>query len=205
MKCKGCGKDSSEVKKFHPRLQVCTCCYQRQWRKGEHIVKQHRPQSVDPVDWYTRDERCTLDIETGCWLSHAPKNKDGYPWVRVNGKTRYLGHLILEKKLGRRLKEGMNEIMRHTCHVRHCVNPAHLLVGSPQDNMNDKVEAGRQSRGENHGMTKINEHQVRFILKYNQVHGDCPMYTYAELAKMFMLTKEYIGEVARREVWRHIA
>lgn len=36
----------------------------------------------------------------------------------------------------------------HSCDQRWCVNPSHLFLGTPQDNMSDKTRKGRQAKGE---------------------------------------------------------
>jgi hypothetical protein len=38
-------------------------------------------------------------------------------------------------------------LVRHQCDTPLCVNPSHLLLGSAQDNSDDKLARGRQFRG----------------------------------------------------------
>lgn len=37
----------------------------------------------------------------------------------------------------------------HTCDVRNCFNPAHLFVGTPQENTNDMMKKGRYNHNRN--------------------------------------------------------
>ena len=55
------------------------------------------------------------------------------------------------------------ERLRHTCDNTLCCNPAHLIEGSQQDNMDDKVARGREAHGESHGMTKVSSADVMEI------------------------------------------
>lgn len=84
----------------------------------------------------------------GCleWL--AGKISDGYGHFWAGGKT-YRAHRIAYF-----LATGEDPHLlqaRHSCHVRHCVNPAHLRPGTQQDNSDDMVVAGRAARGDRNG------------------------------------------------------
>lgn len=43
----------------------------------------------------------------------------------------------------------------HHCDNPRCCNPRHLFVGTHQDNVDDKVSKGRQSRGERHSAIRL--------------------------------------------------
>jgi hypothetical protein len=60
----------------------------------------------------------------------------------------------------------------HTCDVRHCVNPAHLFVGTKSDNMRDMLRKGRDgfrtkperwARGARQGKAKLTDDAIREI------------------------------------------
>lgn len=51
------------------------------------------------------------------------------------------------------------ERLRHTCDNPICCEITHLLAGTQQQNMDDKVARGRQAKGENHGRAKLSDEQ----------------------------------------------
>jgi hypothetical protein len=102
----------------------------------------------------------------------------------------------------------------HSCDNSLCINPAHLFAGTHADNMADVVRKGRQARGPSHkGPTmeqrlrgaahyasKVNEEDVREIRRLRAMG-----YTLTQLAQRFPLHPMTIGEIARKETWRHVA
>lgn len=79
-----------------------------------------------------------------CWPWHGARHVNGYG--QINGRR--VGRLLL----------GLTEPgveARHTCDTPECVNPAHLIPGSHQDNMDDRQARGRTARGMRNGKTKI--------------------------------------------------
>lgn len=76
-----------------------------------------------------------------CWLWVGAVNSKGYGSFTFNGK-RILAHrysYILNKG---EIPEGM--FICHTCDNPACVNPEHLWIGSPLENMVDMFSKGRQ-------------------------------------------------------------
>lgn len=51
-------------------------------------------------------------------------------------------------------------LVRHTCDNSRCVEPSHLVLGTHADNMRDRMERGRQARGERHGQSALSDAQL---------------------------------------------
>ena len=118
-----------------------------------------------PTDVHERIQTHITKIDGGCWEWNGVKNGAGYGMVWLNGKHHRVHRLMLSKKLNRPL-EG-TEITRHMCNNPACCNPEHLEVGTIQDNINDKVSAGRQAKGEKNGQSKLTDKQVEEIRDLN--------------------------------------
>lgn len=89
----------------------------------------------------------------------------------------------------------------HTCDNPPCVNPAHLFLGTSQDNADDKMSKNRQIKGSKHGNSKINENTVR-IIKMLSVSG---IWTYEELGIICGgLNKSNIMRILRGDSWKHV-
>lgn len=73
----------------------------------------------------------------GCWewKSHEAR---GYAFVRVRGRRHAVHRLAMMAELRGRLDSSMP--VHHKCAVRHCVNPAHLQVVTPQENTAEMFE-----------------------------------------------------------------
>ena len=118
-----------------------------------------------PTDVFVRIQSHITKTDSGCWEWNGVKNDAGYGMVWLNGKNHRVHRLILTKKLGRPLETC--EVTRHLCNNPICSNPEHLDVGTTQDNINDKVKADRQAKGEKSGVCKITDVQVEEIRQLN--------------------------------------
>jgi hypothetical protein len=104
----------------------------------------------------------------------------------------------------------MGLFVMHSCDNPSCVNPSHLFVGTPQDNMTDKVCKGRQShvgssrnppRGERNCKAKLTEDQVRFI-RARHSEGR----SISEIGGLigWIVGSASLSQVVKRRTWRHV-
>jgi hypothetical protein len=58
-----------------------------------------------------------------------------------------------------------SQLVMHTCDNRRCCNPAHLVLGTPGDNVRDMVAKNRTPNrgGENHGKAVLTNSQAQEI------------------------------------------
>lgn len=105
------------------------------------------------------ERRLLRDGENGCWEWSGFVKPDGYVQVRVGRRRPYAHRLFWEINVGE-IPEGMH--LLHRCDNRRCVNPAHLFLGTHQDNMRDRNEKGRQGCG-GHQKRKLTVEDVQEI------------------------------------------
>lgn len=138
-----------------------------------------------------------------CWLWSAGVNADGYGSVRAGGAMRRAHRLAYEAVHGEGSAVGL--VVRHRCDVPACVNPAHLEIGTPADNVRDRDERGRRiaPKGEANGRSRLVEADV-VAIRSLYVRG-CRDLGQPGLARRFGVSQPVIGEIVRRESWGHVA
>lgn len=86
---------------------------------------------------------------TGCWEYRGAKNHNGYGVVNVRGKGTRRAHRVMYEYIAGPFPED-RPLARHRCDNPPCVNPAHIVPGTHEDNMADMVERGRSVRSHTH-------------------------------------------------------
>jgi hypothetical protein len=166
--------------------------------------------------------------ESGCRLWLASCDSRGYGHIWDKGKLR-IAHRVAWELTNGPIPDGLWVL--HRCDVRRCVNPAHLFLGTHDDNMHDMVRKGRHvpclgdkngarthperlARGDRRGPRKHKdrmprgEDHFRTTLTNKDVLAIRTKFTYGH--KKLWLAKEYgvgwstIDRIIRREVWTHI-
>ena len=99
--------------------------------------------------------RVSPSVGTECWEWTGHIDRKGYgQFCRWNGR-KFGAHRVSYATCVADIPSGM--LVLHSCDNRKCVNPAHLSVGTPLDNMRDKVVRGRlpDCKGERNGRAKL--------------------------------------------------
>lgn len=125
-----------------------------------------------------------------CWEWQGRSNRAGYG--RFVGK---MAHRFAYTFFNGPIPEGL--IVRHRCDNPKCCNPAHLEVGTHQDNSDDKVKRGRASVGAKHGRTRLTLDQAIYI----RTNPDKK--TLAVLAKEFGIAESTASYVRSGRSWKY--
>ena len=120
-------------------------------------------------------------------------NPAGYGTTRAWG-TKWRTHRLALELEG---VDTTGHLVLHSCDNPACCNPEHLRLGTPQDNMDDKVNRNRQSRGGTNGFGKLTEQQV---LEIRAIRG----MTRKEIAERYGVTEMNITNIINRKTWKHI-
>lgn len=84
----------------------------------------------------------------------------------------------------------------HRCDNRLCCNPAHLFLGSAQDNTSDAKAKGRLATGERHG------HSVLSARQAIEIRCCVGVITQRALAAIYGVSQTAISRIAVDETWR---
>ena len=124
-----------------------------------------------------------------CWLWTAGGIKGGYGMMTWNGK------LILAHRISYELANGpfpKELCVCHSCDNPPCVNPAHLFLGTNQDNVDDKNRKGRgvYLTGEKHGSCKYSDTLIAEV-RFQHEQGMGPM----ELVRKYGISHTHICRI----------
>lgn len=134
-----------------------------------------------------------------CWLWTAGTDRRGYGRIRSDlgaMKTVRAPRVSYEIHFGCAPPEAL--FVCHSCDNPRCVNPKHLFLGTPAENMADRDRKGRMAprQGLNNPAAKVTPTIVREIRATN---GTC-----RHLADRFGLSPGQVWNIKQRKNWAHI-
>jgi hypothetical protein len=145
------------------------------------------------------ESKVRRDRKAGCWLWRGSKRGGGYGQFSIKGKL-HAAHRVAFELYNGPIPDGL--CVCHKCDVRECVNPDHLFLGTQADNVRDRDEKGRTSKGKKHALAKrhalakLTEAAVRDIRTKRM--------TQVEFAKLYGVSPVTICLAQRGETWAHV-
>ena len=140
-----------------------------------------------------------VQVTKGCWLWTGAQTK-GYGQLCVDKRHLYAHRYSYELHFGA-IPKGMH--VCHTCDVPLCVNPGHLFLGTPQDNIHDAIGKRRFRngvlKGEKNGSAKLTAEQALQI-RCRVSRGE-PAY---KVAADFGIGKSQAWNIGTGKSWRHL-
>lgn len=137
-------------------------------------------------DWLVYTEK-----QGSCLLWTRALNTDGYPRAGVTGNTNLKVHRVVYQ-LKHPEEDITGKIIRHSCDNPVCINPEHLLSGTPADNMRD-----RDSR-ERHGKAKLSIQDVR------EIRDLSACLKHVDIAQLYGVNHRTISSVVSRTHFKHV-
>lgn len=186
---------------------TCKNCGQKIAGNGQMVM--HLKNCGVPFDaakfWSRMDKRAD-----GCWLWTGCTYNAGYGSVSWKdspiGKRRMVGTNRVAWMLTHGpIPEGLD--VCHTCDRPLCCNPAHLWLGTHQDNISDAQRKGRNARGERSNRNKLTEASVREIRRDWRKAGNgrrCRT-NGNELARRYGVQEGAITAVIYGRTWKHVS
>ena len=142
---------------------------------------------------------CIPEPNSGCWLWLGAMTAGyGSIWDGIrNEKT----HRFSWRAFRGEIADGL--FVCHRCDTRLCVNPEHLFLGSPKDNVHDAINKKRfdpthkiRLRGETHQNAKLSDESVRAIRNSSD--------TGVALSRIYGVSDSVISAVRKRRRWGHV-
>jgi len=145
--------------------------------------------------------RIKKPIDGGCTIFRGAKIRGGFGLFRV-GKKFIAAHRVAYMLAHPECNWVIDPKMRvcHSCDNPGCINPDHLYLDTPSNNM-ARVAATRQlTHGEANYRAKFTNEQV---LAIRQMALD-KTHTQAEMAALYGVATITIGKIVQRKRWAHI-
>mgnify|MGYP006921331108 CR=1 FL=1 len=170
-----------------------------------NLARWEPARETEEVFWSKVDKTPGQGPNGHCWIWTGVINNKGYGTTSYgrNRKIKGLDGPRLAHRTSYELTVGPipeGQHLLHSCDNPPCCNPAHLRPGHYKENTQDKVDRGRQLKGEQIQCSKLTSDQVReiklmFLLGYKSQY----------IADLLLDGRPKIVEAIRqKKTWNHI-
>lgn len=132
----------------------------------------------------------------GCWEWQGQVLSSGYGVANSSALDilREYAHRFSYRLFKGPIPAGM--LVRHRCDNPTCVRPSHLLLGTNQDNMDDKVKRSRSLTGERNPNAKLEPMRVMEIYRDGQ--------TNAKTAECYGVSIQTVSYIRTGRLWSSV-
>jgi len=144
-----------------------------------------------PEQFWSHVERAD---SISCWNWNAGIQRGGYGWLRWQNYPAFAHRVAWVLSHG---PIGKSLVVCHHCDNRLCCNPSHLLVGTHQENVEDRVFKNRSASGEQNGSARLTWPQVDAIRQ----SYDSGSSTVNQLVQEYGVAQFTIQQIVNRRRW----
>lgn len=138
-----------------------------------------------------------------CWIWVSTLSPKGYGVFNLDQSKRRCGpSQIRAHRMSYILAKGAipdGLLVCHSCDNPRCVRPEHLFIGTNKDNMDDRNNKGRHTKGESHHSAKLT---AEIVLEMRRRHAAGE--SSASLSRQFGVAAPVGWEAIHRRTWRHL-
>lgn len=130
-----------------------------------------------------------------CWLWKYSTNRLGYGKFQIGARYQVRAHRVAFT-----LMEGDpgTLMVLHTCDNPPCCNPYHLFKGGPDDNMTDKTQKGRASKGEQ----CRKKCRTAEVIEMRELHREGMSMN--AISELYGVTRQNVWHIIHRITWKHV-
>ncbi len=146
-------------------------------------------------------EKVDIQGPNECWEWKASLTGAGYGqfWGQLGvNRKRVDSHRFAYELVKGPIPSGF--LVRHSCDIKRCCNPQHLILGTQQDNMGDRVERGQTPRGSDCSWSKLTENDIPEI-RVLRDRGN----TLRSIANRFSVSIASISLICSRKSWKYLS